>query len=122
MTEAQLWQKVETFFEEHFRTEKSVEIETILFLIGVQELGSGRQNYTKDDKVNLIHIAVCRLLEPFGYYKFSDYDKEGFPHFEELQPLPILKPNEQSLLMKKAVIQYFIDEKLFDEETLVAIS
>lgn len=122
MTEAELWKKVEKFFEENFETEKNVPVETILFLVGVQELGSGKQKYTKDDKVNLIHIAVCRLLEPFGYYKFTEYDDDGFPHFEEIQPLPELKPNEQQILMKKAIIQYFIDEHLFDEETLNSIN
>jgi len=122
MTEAELWKKVEQFFEENFETEKNVPVETILFLVGVQELGSGKQKYTKDDKVNLIHIAVCRLLEPFGYYKFTEYDDDGFPHFQEIQPLPELKPNEQQILMKKAIIQYFIDEHLFDEETLNSIN
>ena len=118
INEAELWKKVESFFEINFQTEKNVEIETILFLIGVQELGSGKQKYSKDDKVNLVHIAVCRLLEPFGYYKFSHYDDEGYPHFDELQPLPELKSNEQTLLMKKAIIQYFIDEELFSQEVL----
>lgn len=118
MTESQLWDEVEKFFQKNFDTEKNVPIETILFLIGIQELGSGKQKYTKDDKVNIIHIAVCRLLEPFGYYKFIHYDEDGFPHFQELSPLPELKPNEQILLMKKAVIQYFIDEELFAVEVL----
>ncbi|MEC5394023.1 hypothetical protein [Bergeyella sp. RCAD1439] len=122
MTEAILWTKVETFFQEHFGAERNVSIETILFLIGVQELGSGKQNYSKDDKVNLIHIAVCRLLEPFGYFRFSHYDDQGYPHFEETEPLPDLQPNEQTLLMKKAVIQYFIDETLFDAETMKALN
>lgn len=112
MNESELWIKIEQFFVENFGMEKNAPIETYLFLIGIQELGSGMQKYSKDDKVNLIHIAVCRLLEPFGYYKFSHYDEDGFPHFQELQPLPELKPNEQQLLMKKAIIQYFIDEEL----------
>lgn len=113
-SESQLWELVEQFFEKNFDTEKNVPVETMLFLIGVQELGSGKQKYTKDDKVNLLHIAVCRLLEPFGYFKFSHYDEDGYPHFEALQDLPELKPNEQQLLMKKAIIQYFVDEDLFD--------
>ena len=112
--EAKLWGRVEDFFVANFDVERNPPVETLLFLIGVQELGSGKQKYTKDDKINLLHIAVCRLLEPFGYYKFSHYDDDGYPHFEELQPLPTLKPNEQQLLMKKAIIQYFIDEELFD--------
>lgn len=118
MTEAELWKKVEQFFVEHFDAEPNIAIETILYLIGVQELGSGKQQYSKDDKVNLIHIAVCRLLQPFGFYDFSHYDEDGYPHFTEREPLPELRPNEQTLLMKKAIIQYFIDESLFDEATL----
>lgn len=111
-TESQLWAEVEAFFVENFDTEKHPPIDTLLFLIGVQELGSGKQKYTKDDKLNILHIAVCRLLEPFGYYKFSHYDDDGYPHFEELEQLPELKPNEQQILMKKAIIQYFLDEEL----------
>ena len=121
ITEGELWKEIEVFFEQNFQTEKNIPIETVLFLIGVQELGSGMQKYSKDDKVNLIHIAVCRLLEPFGYYRFSHYDEEGYPHFETIEELPELKSNEQQLLMKKAIIQYFIDEKLFDEKTLSKI-
>lgn len=113
MTETELWSKVEKFFSENFDTDKHPQIDTILFLIGVQELGSGKQKYTKDDKLNILHIAVCRLLEPFGYFKFTHYDDDGYPHFEVLEDLPELKPNEQQILMKKAVIQYFLDEGLF---------
>ena len=111
-SDSQLWEEVEAFFVETFDTDKHPQIDTILFLIGVQELGSGQQKYTKDDKLNILHIAVCRLLEPFGYYKFSNYDDDGYPHFEEIENLPELKPNEQQILMKKAIIQYFIDEEL----------
>lgn len=118
MTEAELWKEVEKFFADQFQTEPNVPIETVLFLIGVQELGSGKQKYTKDDKLNLIHIAVCRLLQPFGFYAFSHYDAQGYPHFTEKEPMPELKPNEQTLLMKKAVIQYFIDEDLFPQSVV----
>lgn len=112
-SESQLWEEVEQFFVENFDTDQNPQIDTILFLIGVQELGSGAQKYTKDDKLNILHIAVCRLLEPFGYYRFSDYDDDGYPHFEQVENLPELKPNEQQILMKKAIIQYFVDEELF---------
>ncbi|MCS3532518.1 hypothetical protein [Chryseobacterium sp. JUb7] len=111
INDAEYWKKIQDFFIENFDTEKDAPIETYLFLIGLQELGSGQQKYTKDDKLNILHIAVCRLLEPFGYYKFSHYE-DGWPHFDQLEGLPELKPNEQTLLMKKAIIQYFQDEEL----------
>lgn len=115
MSEAEIWKKVEEFFIKNFDTEKNPSIETLLFLIGIQELGSGQQKYSKDDKINLLHIAVCRLLEPFGYYQFEGYDEDGWPQYKSVEVLPELKPNEQQLLMKKAIIQYFIDEELLEE-------
>ena len=114
MNETEIWIKIEKFFVENFQTEKNPPIEILLFLIGIQELGSGKQKYSKDDKVNLIHIAVCRLLEPVGFYEFEDYDDDGWPMYKQLEELPELKPNEQQLLMKKAIIQYFIDEDLLE--------
>lgn len=112
MTEKEIWHKIEEFFSKNFDAEQHPSIETMLFIIGVQELGSGKQKFSKDDKLNLLHISVCRLLQPFGYYRFKEYDVDGWPVFENLEPLPELKPNEQQLLMKKAIIQYFIDEDL----------
>jgi len=111
INEKELWEKIEDFFHHNFHTEPNPPIETLLFLIGIQELGSGKQNYSKDDKLNLIHIAVCRLLEPYGYYKFTEY-RDGWPEYKKLQSIPELKPNEQSILMRKAIIQYFLDEDL----------
>lgn len=113
MNEKELWEKVELFFKQNFQTESHPNIELILFLIGVQELGSGQQQYSKDDKLDLIHIAVCRLLEPYGYYHFTGY-KDGWPQYNKVQNMPTLKPNEQSILMKKAIIQYFLDEELIE--------
>lgn len=114
MNEKELWKKVENFFISNFGMEQNPPLESILFLIGIQELGGGKQKYSKDDKLNLLHIAVCRLLVPYGFYEFSGYDSDGWPQYEVKDTLPELKPNEQSLLMKKAIIQYFIDENLFE--------
>ena len=113
LTSKQKWEKVELFFTENFTDGETPDLDTILFLIGVQELGKGKRKFKKDDKVNLLHIAVCRVLEPFGYYRFDGLDKDGWPQFEFLEPLPELKPNEQSILMKNAVIQYFEDREMF---------
>ncbi len=111
MNEIQIWTQIEDFFKERF-TGETPDLDTIIFLIGLQELGMGYRKYKKDDKMNLIHIAVCRLLEPFGYYRLDGYDEDNWPRYQLVEKLPDLKPNEQTLLMKKAIIQYFIDEKL----------
>ena len=82
-------------------------LDGIIYLIGVQELGQGKRLFKKDEKVNLIHVAICKLLEPYGYYEFDFFDKEGWPHYRILTDLPSLKPGEQTVLMKEAIVNYF---------------
>jgi uncharacterized membrane protein YkgB len=88
-----------------------MDLDAVLLLIGIQELGKGLQNFSKDEKMNLMHIAICTILEPFGYYKFRENDADGWPHFDKLQNIPHLSPREQEYLMKEAVTQYFIQNE-----------
>jgi hypothetical protein len=111
------WKEIEEFFKANFTDGETPDLDTILFLIGVQELGQGKKRFKKDDKLNLLHIAVCRVLEPFGFYRFDGQDADGWPHFELLEELPALRTNEQTLLMKYAVIQYFKDQKIINFES-----
>ena len=82
-------------------------LDGIIYLIGVQELGQGKRLFKKDEKVNLMHVAICKLLEPYGYYEFDFFDKDGWPHYKILTDLPNLKPGEQTVLMKEAIVNYF---------------
>lgn len=93
---------------------EGMELETVLFLIGVQELGQGHRNFKKHEKLDLMHIAICRLLSRYGYYEFEGTDAEGWPHYRTLAKLPKLNPNEQSRLMKEAVIDYFKDVEMMN--------
>ncbi|NND76718.1 MAG: hypothetical protein HKN39_00865 [Flavobacteriales bacterium] len=87
-----------------------LDLQSILFLIGIQELGFGFRKYSKDDKLNIVHIAVCTLLESYGYYAFKERDEKGWPVFEFLKELPALNEKDQERLMKDAVMEYFIEE------------
>lgn len=91
-----------------------LELDAIIYLIGVQELGQYHRKYKKDDKLDLMHIAICRLLEPYGYYEFDFFDEEGWPHYNIKEALPALKPGEQSILMKEAIVDYFIEKEFID--------
>lgn len=99
------WKELEERIAQDFGGD--LDVQGILFLIGVQELGKGDQKFTKDQKLDVIHIAICRVLEPFGFYKLSHSDQEGWPHYEALKPLPILKSGEQLKLMKQSILEYF---------------
>lgn len=88
----------------------TLELDAIIYLVGIQELGQYHRTYKKDEKVNLMHIAICRLLEPFGYYEFDFFDEDGWPHFKIKETLPPLKAGEQAILMKQAIVEYFVEK------------
>ncbi|MFT6699333.1 MAG: hypothetical protein ACJAVD_000826 [Porticoccaceae bacterium] len=90
-------------------------LDGILYLIGVQELGQGHRAFKKDEKMNLMHIAICKLLEPYGYYEFDFFDDEAWPHYKTLTELPNLKAGEQTVLMKEAVVSYFEALEYFED-------
>ncbi len=97
-----------------FSQGEDLDLDAIIYLIGVQELGKVHNKFKKDEKVNLMHIAICRLLEPYGYYEFDYYDRDGWPHYKVREELPALKAGEQSVLMKEAIVQYFIEKEFID--------
>ena len=106
------WEKLVAVLSDRFSDGEALDVEGILYLVGLQELGQVNRKMKKDDNVNLIHIGICAVLEPFGYYRFDYIDDEGWPHFELLEELPPLKPGEQSVLMKEALVSYFLKRAL----------
>jgi len=106
------WQVLLSSLEEKFGD--GMELEAIIFLIGVQELGQGHREFKKHEKMDLMHIAICRLLTPYGYYEYEGMDADGWPHYKALAKLPPLNPAEQSRIMKEAVIEYFRSSELLN--------
>ncbi len=99
------FQKLKGELEKNFGG--GMDVQAILFLIGVNELGIGYKEFSKDEKTDLLHIAICTLLEPYGYYRFQGRDEEQWPHFELVRELPPLNEREQQHLIKEAIIAYF---------------
>ncbi len=99
------WRKVQGRLKEDLGEDP--DLTSVIFLIGVQELGMGYLKFTKRQKLEVMHIAVCRLLEPYGYYTFAGVDAEGWPHYENTKKLPPLDGRQQQHLLKQAVIEYF---------------
>lgn len=84
-----------------------IDLQAMLFLIGVEELGIGYKLFKKHEKTDLMHIAICTLLEPYGYYEFKGRDTDNWPHFEFIKELPSLNEEEQQAFMKEAILEYF---------------
>jgi len=89
---------------------RPADINAVLFLIGVQELGGGVKNYSKEEKQDLMHIAICKVLSLAGYYELSGIDKDGWPHWKSLKKLPRFDKSEQEKLLKIQILEYFKNE------------
>lgn len=99
------WQLLQDKLKARFGSE--MEHDAILFLIGVQELGKLNQKFKKDQKMEIMHIAICTLLSPFGFYEYKGRDEDGWPHWEVKEQLPHLEAKQQNKLINEAILEYF---------------
>lgn len=86
---------------------KIPDLNALLFLIGVQELGKGAVTYSKEQKQDLMHVGLCTILIPSGYYQLSGVDAEGWPIFEALKTVPKFSLSEQEFFIKTHIKEYF---------------
>ena len=84
-----------------------LDLQGVIFLVGVQELGKGWQNFSRDQKQDVMHVGTCKLLSQFGHYTLDHTDDDGWPHYKLINSIPPLSLKEQDLLLRKAVIAYF---------------
>lgn len=104
------WTDIEAYVQENFK--KKADLNAILFLIGIRELGENRTMFSKEEKVKLMHLAVCRIFSTSGYYKLVGIDSEGWPNWENIKKLPPLSSFEQETLMRQHIIEYFEQEEI----------
>lgn len=89
--------------------DKKPDLNALLYLIGVQELGKGPQDFTKEQKQDLMHIATCKLFSALDYFELEGLDSEGWPHWKQTKPMPTLTLLEQEKLLKIQILDYFED-------------
>jgi hypothetical protein len=102
-----LLQEIEKLLEK-----KPKDLNAVLFIIGMQELGKGPRLFSKEEKQDLMHIAICKVLSLAGYYELEGQDAEGWPHWKLVKKLPHFDLLEQEKLLKMHVLEYF--EKEYD--------
>ncbi|MBK8289849.1 MAG: hypothetical protein IPK96_01780 [Flammeovirgaceae bacterium] len=95
---------------ERLLEKKPKDLNGVLFIIGLQELGRGAKNFSKEEKQDLMHIAICKVLSLAGYYELEGLDADGWPHWKLIQKLPHFDLLEQEKLLKMHVLEYFEKE------------
>ncbi len=99
------WWQLEANFLERFG--KKPDMEAVLFLIGMQETGFIKSKITKEQKQDLMHVAVCTLLSQSGFYILEGKDEEGWPHFKQVKEIPAYNVVDQENFLKDHVLLYF---------------
>jgi len=102
---AMRWYKVRTRVRDDFG--QRPDVNAMLFIIGMNEVGIVKEVWEKEEKQNLMHVAICKLLESDGYFKFMGEDEEGWPHYEAIKEKPALHLKDQEQLLKKKIVDYF---------------
>jgi hypothetical protein len=106
------WYKIVFGLKKQFG--KKPDLNGILFLIGMNELGKVKE-YSKQEKTELLHIATCKLLSYEGHYKLTHFDKEGWPHYELVSTPPYADLMQQENLLRKLIVAYFEEQNILEE-------
>ncbi|MCH8331379.1 MAG: hypothetical protein IH946_08350 [Bacteroidetes bacterium] len=103
------WKQVVEKIRLQFNKDRKPDLNAVLLLIGINELGFPRSSFSKEEKQDLMHIAICRLLSQEGYYSFTGKDEDGWPHYEAIKSIEQTDRKEQEFLLKMNIIKYFHD-------------
>ena len=101
------WLRIRHYVKESLGHERLPDLQALLMLIGVQELGRWRKGFTKEEKQDLMHIGTCEILSTDGYYEFTHRDADGWPHYRALKPVASKGHIAQERFLKEKIVQYF---------------
>ncbi len=110
------WLRVRHFVKKRFAHRKLPDMQTVLFLVGLQELGQIKTEFEKEEKQDLIQLGAMATLSTLGYYEELSRDPEGWPVYNLLKTPPKMELSDQTALLKEAVVRYFIQNNLLEEE------
>lgn len=99
------WNETVLKVSKHFKV--TAEFDFMLFVIGIQELGTGMTKYSRDEKWDIINLGKCCLLAQLGYLRVTGKDRDNWLEFEEIKSVKSLSPTFQKRILKQAMIVYF---------------
>ncbi len=108
------WERVVEVATARFSPGDPLDVDSLVFIVGLQEVNQPHQKWSKEAKLDLMHVGICRLLEPLGSYRLGGRDADGWPQYALVEALPHLKAGQQSLLMKEALVGYFEENGWID--------
>lgn len=108
MTKQEKLEQISLRLTEFFSPDTKVGVPEMVFIAGLSVLGRPNDALTREQKMDVMHIGTCALLEPMGYYRQTGRDADGFPQYEILKEFTA-EESEKGEVLKDAIINYFAD-------------
>lgn len=112
------WLRIRNQIKDSFKKPELPDLNAVLLLVGIQILGRWQKSYTKEEKQDLMHIAICELLSQEGIYVFKGRDADGWPHYDRVTKSPVYGPEAQEKFLKIQIIRFFQRLDAENEELL----
>ncbi len=81
------------------------------FFVGMQEYGHGICCYSKDEKLALIKVGLCKVFSYVGLFEFKGYVGDGWPRWGQVQGSVMPAIEKQEELIKTGLISFFRREQ-----------
>jgi len=94
--------------------EIEVDLNGVLFLVGMRERGLSFQTFTKEEKLTLINLGSCTLYLEMGLVTRSGTDHQGWPVFHQNTLAPVISEERKLKTLQDCAIRYF--KKVFEGE------
>jgi hypothetical protein len=109
------WSNISGYWQQRFN--KPADLNAVLFLIGIREVGALKKEFKKEEKMDLMHVAICKILSLSGYYVLEGLDEEGWPCFTQVKEIPSIDIFTQERILKEHIIKYFDVENIIVENS-----
>jgi len=84
-----------------------IDLNGVLFLVGIRERGLTFQKFSKEEKLNLINLGSCTLYQEMGLIERSGEDSDGWPIFRQKTTAPLIAEEIKLKTLQDCAIRYF---------------
>lgn len=84
-----------------------VDLNGILFLVGIRERGLTLQPFTREEKLSLINLGSCTLYLEMGLVESCGSDAEGWPIFKQKSLAPTIPEERKKKVLQDCALRYF---------------
>jgi len=84
-----------------------IDLNGVLFLVGIRERGLTFQPFSKEEKMSLINLGSCTLYLEMGLTEKTGVDKDGWPVFTQKSLALVVTEERKNKVLQDCALRYF---------------